>query len=153
MRFGWNNEGLSSLAVMMREEGGIFGKRRGILSFLNPDSMGFKGSWSFGRDMQAAFTGKDTVIFVPGLEYAASCRHNDGWWPCKPDFVTANFAGRFLSGEILCGWSAYAISQFGMGLVCICIAFGHAAILTAEWQYRFCRFESAVSGYFGLNAV
>ena len=120
---------------------------------MNPDSMGFKGGWSFGRDMQAAFTEKDTVIFAPGLEYAASCRHNDGWWPCKLDFVTANFAGRFLSGEILCGWSAYAVSQFGMGLVCVCIAFGHAAILTAEWQYRFCRFESAVLGYFGLNAV
>ena len=103
--------------------------------------------------MQAVFAGKDAVIFAPGLEYAASCRHNDGWWSCKPDFVTANFVGWFLSGEILCGWSAYAVSQFGMGLVCVCIAFGHAAILTAEWQYRFCRFESAVSGYFGLNAV
>ena len=42
VRFGWNNEGLSSLAVMMREEGGIFGKGRGILSFLNPDSMGLR---------------------------------------------------------------------------------------------------------------
>lgn len=98
MRFGWNNEGLSGLAVMMWEEGGIFGKGRGILSFLNPDSMGFKGGWSFGRDMQAAFTGKDTVIFASGLEYAAFCRHNDSWWPCKPDFVTADFTGRFLSG-------------------------------------------------------
>ena len=82
--------------------------------------------------MQAAFTGKDTVIFAPGLEYAASCWYDNGWWSCEPDFVTANFASRFL---------------------CVCIAFGHAAILTAEWQYRFCRFESAVSGYFGLNAV
>ena len=80
MRFGWNNEGLSSLAVMMMEEGGIFGKGCEILSFLNPDSMGFKGGWSFGRDMQAAFTGTDTVIFAPGLEYAASCWYDNGWW-------------------------------------------------------------------------
>ncbi len=80
MRFGWNNEGLSSLAVMMREEGGIFGKGRGILSFLNPDPMVLKGGWSFGRDMQAAFTGKDTVIFAPGLEYAAFCWYDNGWW-------------------------------------------------------------------------
>ena len=71
----------------------------------------------------------------------------------EPDFIMANFTGRFLSGEILCGRPAYAVSQFGMGLVCVCIAFGHAAILMAEWQYRFCQFESAVSGYFGLNAV
>lgn len=33
----------------------------------------------------------------------------------EPDFIMANFTGLFLSGEILCGWSAYAVSQFGMG--------------------------------------
>jgi len=36
VRFGWNNKGLGSLAVMMWEEGGILGKGRGILRFFEP---------------------------------------------------------------------------------------------------------------------
>ena len=67
MRFGWNNEGLSSLAVMMWEEGGIVGKGRGILSFLNPDSMGFKGGWSFGRDMQGCLYREGYRYFRAGF--------------------------------------------------------------------------------------
>lgn len=71
--------------------------------------------------MQAAFTGKDTVIFALGLEYAASCRYDDGWWYWEPDFVTANFAGRFYrvrfcAGVGVCGFPV----RDGVGMYLYC---------------------------------